>query len=411
MSYLDKPLTRDSYFEHISSKSDSHVTNCRIALDWFEKFCLGRFDGKTMDIFLADSMKQKYDSPQRHSQNLYSVLQDFVNYLSKNGHDPSTVRINFNLTKNYLNWYGFEIYTESVKSRLNFPKKIEEESYPLTLEDIELIINNSSPQRRVLYLFLSSTGMRIQETLKLRKRDLDFDHERIMVKIAGKYTKTGKPRKTFVTKETEKLLVELLKKRKDDDLIFATNEISLKSKHTEEDYFYRLRTRIGLTERYDTGIHKITLHSFRSWFVTKCNRIDSDLGNALAGHGKYMKQYDRLTVPEMIDLFKKAEPTLSIFEHIDDTENNAKIAELEAKLAKFEDIESRMENQMKMIDAKFDLKMVENSNLAEKYTKEQIEHFDKLAKMNNIEIPEMTSEQARTKHNQLVNSIKKKSKK
>ena len=66
---------------------------------------------------------------------------------------------------------------------------------------------------------------------------------------------------------------------------------------------------------------------------------------------------------------------------------------------------------MKMIDAKFDLKMAENSNLAEKYTKEQIEHFDKLAKMNNIEIPEMTNEQIIEKHDQLVNSIKKKSKK
>jgi integrase len=349
MSYLDKPLTRESYFEHISTKSHSHIVNCRIALDWFEKFCLGRFDGKTMTTILSDSMKQKYDNPQRHSQNLYSVLQDFINYLSKNGHDPSTVRINFNLTKNYLNWYGFEVYTESVKSRLNFPKKIEEEAYPLTLEDIELIVNNASPQRRVLYLFLSSTGMRIQETLKLRKRDLNFDHDRIMVVIAGKYTKTRKPRKTFITKETEKLLVEVLKKRKDDDLIFATNEDSLKSKHTEEDYFYRLRNKIGLTERYDTGIHKITLHSFRSWFVTKCNRVDSDLGNALAGHGKYMKKYDRLTIPEMIDLFIKAEPTLSIFEHIDDSENQAKIEELEAKLEEMSSIKKDHEKIMAYI--------------------------------------------------------------
>jgi len=332
MSYLDKPLTRESYFEHISTKSHSHIVNCRIALDWFEKFCLGKFDGKTMSVILEDSMKQKYDNPQRHSQNLFSLLQDFVNYLSKNGHDPSTVRINFNLTKNYLNWYGFEVYTEAVKTRINFPKKIEEEAYPITLDDIQLILNEANPQRRALYLFLSSTGMRIQETLKLRKRDLDFDFERIMVRIAGKYTKTRKPRKTFVTKETEKIIGEILKKKKDDDLIFASNEDSLKAKHTEEDYFYRLRIRAGLTEKYDTGIHKITLHSFRSWFVTKCNRVDSDFGNALAGHGKYMKKYDRLNDSEKIELFIKAEPTLSIFDHVDESKQQEKIKDLEAKL-------------------------------------------------------------------------------
>ncbi|WP_420545101.1 hypothetical protein [Nitrosopumilus sp.] len=32
-SYLDKPLTRESYFEHISSKSHSHKVNTRIASD------------------------------------------------------------------------------------------------------------------------------------------------------------------------------------------------------------------------------------------------------------------------------------------------------------------------------------------------------------------------------------------
>ena len=110
---------------------------------------------------------------------------------------PSTIRANFNLVKNYLNWYGFEIYTESVKSRLNFPKKIEEEAYPLTLDDIKAIIGEANSQRRVLYLFLSSTGMRIQETLKLRKRDLDLDLDRVMVRIPGKYTKTRKPTKNI----------------------------------------------------------------------------------------------------------------------------------------------------------------------------------------------------------------------
>ena len=313
-------MSRDSFFEHISSKSHAHKVNVRIAIDWFEKFCIGKFDGKELNTILSDSMNQKINEPQKHSQNLFSLLQEFVNYLGKNGHDPSTIRNNFNLVKNYLNWYGFEIYSEAVKSRLNFPRKIEEEAYPITIEDIKKLLDNSVEHRKILYLFLSSTGLRILESMQIRKRDLELKKfDRIMVKIAGKYTKTGKPRKTFITKEVEKYLLPIINKKKDDDLLFGSSEIPLLSKHNEEDNFTRMRKRAGFGElRYDNGIHKITLHSFRSWFITKCNRIDSDFGNALAGHQKYMKRYNRFTEQELCDLFKRAEKTLSIFEKVDE---------------------------------------------------------------------------------------------
>lgn len=335
--YLDTALTRESYFEHISTKSRSHQIQSRIALDWFEKFIIGRFTGKTMKIVLTDSMKQKSEDQQRHSMNLFSILQDFINYLGVEGQDPSTIRGNFNLVKSYLNWYGFEIYSEGVKSRLNFPIKIQEEPYPLSVEDIHTILNASNPHRRVLYLFLSCTGMRISESIQIRKRDLDFSFDRIMVKIKGSYTKTKKPRKTFITKETEKYLMPILDKLQDDDLIFATNEDSFKAKHTEEDYYYRMRARAGLDKlKYDNGIHKITLHSFRSWFVTKCNRIDSDFGNALAGHEKYMKRYNRFTDKEKCELFIKAEKTLSIFERVDEDQEN-RIEEQSKEIADLKD--------------------------------------------------------------------------
>jgi len=315
MSYLDKPMNRKSYFEHIRTSSHSHQTQSGISLDWFEKFIIGRFEGRSTDVVLKESMKQKKKDPQRHSINLFGVLQEFVNYLSNNNQDPSTIRNNFNLVKKYLNWYGFEIYSEGVSSRLNFPRKIYEEPYPLTLEDIEKLLASSNPQRRVLYLFLSSTGLRISESIQIRKSDLDFSFDRIMIRVKGKYTKTKKPRKTFITKETQKYLEPMLKELKDDDLIFATNEDPLKAKHTEEDYFYRMRARAGLSDlMYDNGIHKITLHSFRSWFVTKCNRVDSDFGNALAGHEKYMKRYNRFSDEDKCALFIKAEKTLSIFD-------------------------------------------------------------------------------------------------
>jgi len=348
MSYLDKPMNRQSYLEHIRSKSHSHKTQSRIALDWFEKFIIGRFEGRSTDVILKESMKQKKKDPQRHTVNLFGILQEFINHLSNNNLDPSTLRDYFNLVKSYLNWYGFEIYSEGVSSRLNFPRKIFEEAYPLTLEDIEKLLASSNPKRRVLYLFLSSTGLRISESIQIRKEDLDFSFDRIMIRVKGKYTKTKKPRKTFITKETQKYLEPILKNLKDDDLIFGTNEDPQKAKHTEEDYFYRMRERAGLHKlKYDNGIHKITLHSFRSWFVTKCNRVDSDFGNALAGHEKYMKRYNRFTDEEKCQLFIKAERTLSIFERVDEDQEKR----IDAQSKEIADLKDKVKTLVTLYDA------------------------------------------------------------
>lgn len=335
--YLDAVNTVDSYFSHIQTKSKSTQSSSKIALDWFEKFLLGKFGKPTITV-LADLMSQKVDH-QKQSKNLFAILQDFINYLNIQESSPSTIREYFNLVKKYLNWYGFEVYSESVKSRLNFPQKIQdEEDYGLTLEDMKKIINGASANKRALYFFLSSTGMRIQETLKLRKRDLDFSCERTMVKIKGSYTKTKKPRKTFITKEAFWNLKPILKNKKDDDLIFTDNEDSEKAKHLEQTSFHLLRTKTGLDDRYTNGIHKITLHSFRSWFITQCNRHDSSFGHALAGHGKYMKKYVRETDFDKCEKYIKIEPYLSIFERADvdqekRLENQSKeIAELKDKV-------------------------------------------------------------------------------
>ena len=54
-----------------------------------------------------------------------------------------------------------------------------------------------------------------------------------------------------------------------------------------------------------------------------------------------MKKYDRLTEAEKIDMYIKAEPTLSIFEHVDDTRLKEKVAELEKKIDSY-DMSARM---------------------------------------------------------------------
>ena len=83
-------------------------------------------------------------------------------------------------------------------------------------------------------------------------------------------------------------------------------------------------------------MHHVSLgDSLRSWFVTKCNRIDYGFGHALAGHDQYMKRYDRLTIEDKIELYHKAEKLLQVFEYVDE-DNERKIAGLEKKLKELE---------------------------------------------------------------------------
>ena len=69
----------------------------------------------------------------------------------------------------------------------------------------------------------------------------------------------------------------------------------------------------------------------RSWFVTKCNRIDYGFGHALAGHDQYMKRYDRLTLEDKVELYLKAEEILQVFDYTDENKEK-KIEALEKQL-------------------------------------------------------------------------------
>ena len=191
---------------------------------------------------------------------------------------------------------------------------------------------------------MSSSGCRVSETIQLKKRDLEIGkYDRILVKLPAKITKTKRARITFLSKECEKELLPFLKRISDDSYIFnSTLQKRTIASVNEIRAFSRLRYKLELNKKYDSGVHKISLTgSMRSWFVTKCNRIDQNFGNGLAGHLQYLHQYDRLTIQEKVELYKKAEQSLQVFEYVDE-DNEKKIASLEKRLKELEIKEKEM---------------------------------------------------------------------
>jgi len=333
-SSFEKARNIPNYLDRIRLKSKGTVKNTSAYLGRFERYLRETYH-ESNETVLDEVLSMPQEKRERV---LFDILQDFVNHLSSKKNHLTTktvgsgyVRHVVYAIKGYLRFYGFKITSDDLKDNITLPRVIEEEREPLTREQLQLILNNQTGLRRVLYLVMSSSGMRPSEVLQIRKRDLELDkYERIMVKLPAKITKTKKPRITFISKEAEKELLPFLNKINDDSFIFNSSKKTMEQiRLSELQIFGRLRNKIGLTAKYESGIFRVSLGgSLRSWFVTKCNRIDYGFGHALAGHDQYMKRYDRLTIEDKIELYLKAEKLLQAFEYSDE-DNEKKIKNLE----------------------------------------------------------------------------------
>jgi len=341
MSILDKARTKETYFERISVKSRNTKNAVRTAINSFENFCQKRYHNNS-DYVFEELSKLKGDGKENQ---IFEALQDFINYLNEQNHTAWTVRLTLLRLKPYLAYRTMtKIHSEDFKAELNFPKNVKERHESLSLEIIKKILDYASPERKALYLTLLSSALRIGEAVQLRKRDFEVFGQRLKISVRAKYTKTKQERITFISKEAEACVRPILDRMSPDKLVFGTNEESFQAMQNEETYFHRLRQKAGFDEKYDSGVNKVTIHALRSYFITKCEKIHEGLGHALAGHDRYMKEYERFSDQELLEFYLKAEPELIISdeerlllqnkmkdETIDrlQSENASKISELE----------------------------------------------------------------------------------
>ncbi|MBI3641451.1 MAG: site-specific integrase [Thaumarchaeota archaeon] len=306
---LNRVRDQQSYLIQFSSQSRSTLKQEQSALKALSDFCKDRFDNGTIEE-LVEELQTLKDRKQENT--ILEILQSFINHLHSSKLNPKTIQNYSKRVKNYLNYrLDVRIHNEDLR-RLKFPKQDKRKPYPLKLEEAKKILDCASEQKG-LYLFLMSSGMRIEEACQLRKRDFTSGI-RYKVHIPAKYTKTRQERITFVSKEAEPYIKEILDSKKDDDLVFVTNEDPLYASINEMNRFVRVRKNAKLDHlKYDSGISKITIHSFRSYFISKSGRVELGLGHALAGHDYYMKQYDRYTDEELLQFYLKAEPYLAIY--------------------------------------------------------------------------------------------------
>ena len=345
----------ESYLNRIQQKSKGTIKNISYYLNRFDNYLVEAYckpNETVLSEILAYSEEKRYRA-------IFDILQDYVNYLSAKDNHVGTnkisagyVRHSMSSIKSYLRFFGFKITSEDLADGVTLPRIIEEERVPLVIEKLQSLINEVTGNRRVMYFVMTSSGLRINEVIRLRKRDFILDEcERVMVKVPAQISKTRKPRITFISQESERLLRPILDKINDNDCPFNLKNRQWENhRHQEELVFERIRKKLGYNDRYESGVHHVSLtDSFRSWFVTKCNRIDVGFGHALAGHEPYMKRYDRMSIKEKVDFYIRAEKTLQVNSYLDD-EKTEKMQEVYMK--RISDLENEMNSVRELLNRK-----------------------------------------------------------
>lgn len=356
-SFLSKIRTKEGFLQKISTEPESTQNSRMFAIKNFEAF-LGELYSNKRPEQILDEIRSLQGEERENV--LFDILQNWINWNQKRGKNNATIRTFFYNVRKYLYYLGIKTDLQDIKENLKFGKKHDDERYPLSDEEYRNIVNafSRTPVRQALYLTLGSSGMRIGEALKLRKKDLDFSQERIKINIPANITKTRKGRSTYISKEAEIKLKSILDTLNPEDFIFMTKHIEHKNAPiAEQKNLVRVLDRLGLKNRYScNNYRKITSHSFRSYFFTKAARKHGEnYAHKLVGHGGYLIQYDRMNEEEKLKMYLELEPDLVIF---DQSKSELEISRLREENQSIEELREEVK-KLRENQAKYDKKILD----------------------------------------------------
>lgn len=261
-------------------------------------------------------------------------LQNYYNFLTNH---PRTNKIYTQQLAKFFRYMGIKVSNEMIKEEVSFVKIPQEELHPLTIEEIRTILNACLYRKKALFLTQLSSGIRIGELVQLRKKHFQFIPEAqiYQIKIPTHIAKFQKARTTFVSREATKALQMILRQKNDEDLVFGTCSDAYNAKKAEIAYLNNVKDRVGLNQKYESNkVDQIGTHSFRAFFITQISRHDPNLAKLLAGQKGYLLQYDRISDQDKLELYKKYESDLLVF---DDSRKDQKIKELQQATQLYQD--------------------------------------------------------------------------
>ncbi|MCJ7633655.1 site-specific integrase, partial [Candidatus Bathyarchaeota archaeon] len=241
---------------------------------------------------------------------------------------PKTIHLRISSVRTFLLENHIElrqIFWRSLSRRIRGSDARTEDRVPSNLE-LRKILTHMPIQGKALYLTVSSSGMRIGETLQLRLEDIDLNYDPAKISLRGEITKSGDPRRAFISGEAKEYILEWLKcrdsyiktavgrshiyeKSVDDDRLFPFD------KSTADFIWVNALTKAQLNHK-DSSTNRLTVHPhvLRKFFRTRLGAvIPTDVVEFLMGHEGYLtKEYRRYEVEELAKFYKKGESALVV---------------------------------------------------------------------------------------------------
>ena len=369
ISYINKLLTREEFIEKAYKKGKSRGFEqfTKGMLRDLDRFCDHKYGKKTTDVII--DIKKDLDDTNDPGFAL-KFLQDYIDWLEVDHPDiiikwnpnqktgrpikkKTTLAIHnyVSRARKYLKMCGgIRIDDSDYADYLTFPAdENDEEVEPFLKSELKLILDSiPNPRRKAMGYFMKDTRVRILEAMRIKRKFIDITTNPISVNLPKSILKNKKMKRTaYLTKETESKIIQLIKNLDDEDLVFTDNQNDIMARDNEEAVWRRLVIRNGFTEKYQNGHLKKNLHSIGSFCITALKEAtkDPDYAHGYGGHTRYLQQYIRLTDERKIELFKQAEPYLTLAETVPiETDQCKELKEIKEKLNEFKALNDVIEN-------------------------------------------------------------------
>ncbi len=363
VNYINRLLTEDEFFKRVYEKGKSLSTEkkTRSAINNLEYFTQDRFQKSRFEV-LKD-LKEDLDKS-KDTDLVLRFFQHFIDWLGedhpeikffthvndKKGRpipkkNPEVTRSYIGIVKRYIKLcHGIKIDNDDFQEWLTVPvdDSEDEELEPFLKEELKLILDHiQNPRRKALFMVIKDTRLRIIESMRVKKKYFDLTTNPPSLRIPRtiqKNKRTSKTRTAYLCHETVPILSQLLKNLNDEDLVFTDNPYDISARNNEERLWKNKVKKLGFTEKYASGHLKKNIHSIGSFTITALKEAtkDPDYAHGYTGHTRYLQQYIRLSDERKIELFRQAEPYLTLSETVPiETDQSDELKEIKEKLEKY----------------------------------------------------------------------------
>lgn len=297
MSIFEQSVDRKTFLDRYEKPKTREAVDA--SLKAFDKYRIERFNISETEYFSQLKKSGEHE--------MYMELDRMVQFWKSNNLSPKSVQLYFTFTRAWFRVNGFRTFDDLIKSYVKMPKVLREKSQSMTNEMAGNIKNMMKPKYSLFFEFICYSGLRLGgEALQLQVRDVIFS-DPIQIRVRAEIAKTGTERITFVPASLKSRLLELVKNKNPNDLVFDfTYQAYYK-------HFEHVRKCLGLISKKQNG-RNFVLNPYKARKYAKTSismSTDSDFSEHILGHENGVKgTYYEATDEQLSKMYKKAETNL-----------------------------------------------------------------------------------------------------